>query len=81
MKLSKLVVIVGMLFLFYSCNEVAPPKYGTIVTEGWEGYRLQYVIVEADSCEYIWFPHGNASWGGHRARCKYCATRNNGPCK
>jgi hypothetical protein len=28
-----------------------------------------------DSCEYIYVSSGNASWGGHKGNCKYCAAR------
>ncbi len=78
MRLSSLVL---MMFLF-SCREVAPPNYGTINEEGWLGYKMNYRIVEADSCEYIMFSMGTAAWGGHREKCKYCqARRNNKPCK
>ena len=72
--MNKLVLI---MFLF-SCGDVPPPKYGVNMETGTgESYR----IIEADSCEYIKFGAGRDAWGGHRARCKYCAARNNKPCK
>ena len=75
MKLSSLVL---MMFLF-SCVDSPPPKYGILEDDIY--YRITYRIVQADSCEYILFSGGRDAWGGHRARCKYCAARNNKPCK
>lgn len=75
-KLGSLVSII-MMFLF-SCSDNSPPKYGI---DPETGYETSYIIIEADSCEYIKFNSHTASWGGHRARCKYCAARNNKQCK
>lgn len=33
-------------------------------------------VVEIDSCEYIYVPNGNGSWGAHKGNCKFCAQRN-----
>lgn len=74
MRLSSLVL---MMFLF-SCSDNPPPYYGVNTRTGGV---VSYIIVEADSCEYIKFNRSSESWGGHRARCKYCAQRNNKPCK
>jgi hypothetical protein len=32
-------------------------------------------VVEIDSCEYIYVPNGNASWGAHKGNCKFCLAR------
>ncbi len=32
-------------------------------------------IMTIDSCEYIYIPNGNASWGSHKGNCKFCAER------
>lgn len=84
MKLSSLVL---MMFLF-SCSDNQPPPLKTIKTDKgvkevspMEASDFEYVIFEADSCEYIKFSSNKWSWGGHRARCKYCAQRNSKPCK
>lgn len=81
---SSLVLIV-MMFLF-SCSDSPPPSTiktdkGIIEVSPSERSDFEYVIFEADSCEYIKFSSDKWSWGGHRARCKYCLQRNNKPCK
>lgn len=70
-----------MMFLF-SCDD-NPPQQLTAIVNNLDGSSdtIPYYIVEADSCEYIKFNSAAATWGGHRGRCKYCAARNNKPCK
>ena len=80
MKIS--LVLVLMMFLF-SCMD-APPQSQTDVTKvqiGIIGDKEAYIYT-IDSCEYIgsmrWMPSDVLT---HRGRCKYCAARNNKPCK
>lgn len=66
--MKKLIILLST--ILYSCTSV-PDKPNI------EYYNASdYVIVEADSCEYIKFDIGKDSWGGHRANCKYCKLRN-----
>ncbi len=83
MKLSSsLVLIVMMVFLFFiSCNQAPPHEIYTSSTGYQYSLKTEYVVVEADSCEYILFTYGANSWGGHRARCKYCLQRNKRLCE
>ena len=67
--MKKLIILLST--ILYSCTSVPPDKPSI------EYYNTSdYVIIEADSCEYIKFDIGKDSWGGHRASCKYCKLRN-----
>lgn len=39
-------------------------------------YGNSIEIHTIDSCEYIYIPSGNASWGSHKGNCKFCKERN-----
>ncbi len=41
-----------------------------------EEFSQSYHVVIIDSCEYIFVPYGDASWGSHKGNCKYCKLRN-----
>ena len=32
-------------------------------------------VIVIDSCEYIYVPNGNGSWGAHKGNCKFCLAR------
>lgn len=32
----------------------------------------KYLVITIDSCEYIYVPNGNASWGTHKGNCNRC---------
>lgn len=34
------------------------------------------VLVEIDSCEYLYGKWGNGTWVTHKGNCKYCKQRN-----
>ena len=66
--MKKLIILLST--ILYSCTVPDKPNV--------EYYNPgDYVIVEADSCEYIKFGNGtNMQWGSHRGNCKYCKLRN-----
>jgi hypothetical protein len=39
-------------------------------------YFDKALVLEIDSCEYLYIPSGNGSWGAHKGNCKFCKIRN-----
>ena len=67
--MKKLIILLST--ILYSCTDTVPDKPSV------EYYNtFDYVIVEADSCEYIKLSNGKDSWGSHKGNCKYCKLRN-----
>ena len=66
--MKKLIILLST--ILYSCTSVPDKPSIEYYNPG------DYVIVEADSCEYIKFGKSPYTWGGHRANCKYCKLRN-----
>lgn len=38
-------------------------------------YNNNIKIIVVDSCEYLYFPNGNASFGSHKGNCQFCLQR------
>ncbi len=80
MKIS--LVLVLIMFLF-SCMD-APPQSQIDETKIQVGVisNKEIYVYTIDSCEYV----GSIRWRdndviAHKGNCKYCAARNNKPCK
>lgn len=72
-NLAKL-MLMAVLFSLTSCvdsnkKEVEIKKTQLIF------YGQQIEVVTIDSCEYVYFSNGNASWGSHKGNCKFCLAR------
>lgn len=66
--MKKLIILLST--ILYSCTPVPDKPNIEYYNHG------DYVIIEADSCEYIKLANGKDSWGSHRGNCKYCKLRN-----
>ena len=69
----KLVLYTVLLSVLFSCDLETNIKTKEI-NEKKFGRSIQ--VQEIDSCEYIFVPDGNASWGAHKGNCKFCIQRN-----
>lgn len=72
-NLAKLMLCTVLLSTLFSCDLETNIKTKEI-NEKKFGRSIQ--VQEIDSCEYIFVPDGNASWGAHKGNCKFCTQRN-----
>lgn len=71
-KISYTLYILLALVLFTSCDESTVNIKSTGLV--FKGRGVDIIVI--DSCEYIYIPNGNASWGAHKGNCKFCLGRN-----
>jgi hypothetical protein len=69
----KLVLCTVLLSTLFSCDLETNVSNKEI---DYKHFGRSIKVYEIDSCEYIYFPNGNASWGAHKGNCKFCAQRN-----
>jgi hypothetical protein len=74
-KKSSIYLLVAV--IFFGCGEGNVEQKST-------SYRLSgcddVLIVVIDSCEYLRFSCGNATWGSHKGNCRFCAERRKNNC-
>jgi len=64
LKIIKIVFLFSIIFFINSCVN---KKENNLKFE-----NRELNIVTIDSCEYLYFSNGNASWCTHKGNCKYC---------
>jgi hypothetical protein len=70
----KIILLLSLTILFYSCNEANTKKNNTnfVITD----FETPLVIIEVDSCQYLFGDWGYAAVLTHKGNCKFCAKRN-----
>ena len=65
------ILLVMIILLFVSCIKERPnTKQMDFVMEGNSSYGNKATTIIIDSCEYVFVPFNNASWGSHKGNCK-----------
>jgi hypothetical protein len=70
--MKHLLILIILLVTTVSCTNDPIPENIKIGSPA--GQYLEIWVI--DSCEYIYYDMGNASWGTHKGNCKYCKLRN-----
>lgn len=73
-NLAKL-MLVAVFFSLTSCVDNTDKKEATTKETQLLFYGQNVEVTIIDSCEYVYFPNGNASWGTHKGNCKFCLAR------
>lgn len=68
------ILILAIASTFFGCENPNVSRKSTEFIFSENGSRVEFV--EIDSCEYLYVPNGNASWGSHKGNCRFCKTRN-----
>jgi len=61
----KQLLIAFVCFAFVGCEEGNVQRENT----GYKIYSTQVQIIVIDSCQYLYYPNGNAAWCTHKGNC------------
>ncbi len=65
-----LTIIISVIILSSCSHKEKQELYEEVFTD-----KNNYHVVVIDSCEYLYLPNGDSSWGTHKGNCKFCKNR------